>query len=145
MTSILGDVLDDRLAPDEPRYRSRGEAEMGRLLDHYGVPFLYEQPTPVCDEGRMRILYPDFTLPTRDNLLIEYAGMMDQPEYARRTNHKQRVYAANGLRSLFLYPVDLTGPRWTQGVLERIAYARPNTSKPRGSYQHRPAYGRRGL
>lgn len=142
---LLGDALDDRLAPDEPRYRSRGEAQIGRLLDHYGIPFLYEQPTPVCDEGRMRVLYPDFTLPARDNLLIEYAGMMDQPEYAFRTNHKQRVYAANGFQSLFLYPRDIVGPRWTHGVLERIAYARPNTSKPRWSYPQRPTYGRRWL
>ena len=44
--------LEDRLDPLEPPYKSRGEAQVGRLLDRYGIPFVYEQPTIVYDRGR---------------------------------------------------------------------------------------------
>lgn len=44
--------LEDRLDPSEPPYRSRGEAQVGRLLDRYGIPFFYEQSTLVYDRGR---------------------------------------------------------------------------------------------
>ena len=35
--------LEDVLGPNEPQYKSRGEAQVGRLLDRYDIPFLYEQ------------------------------------------------------------------------------------------------------
>jgi hypothetical protein len=60
--------LEDRLHPLEPPYRSRGEAQVGRLLDREQIPFLYEQPTLIYDRGRHRIWRPDFTLPTYGGL-----------------------------------------------------------------------------
>ena len=64
--------LEDRLDPLEPPYRSRGEAQIGRLLDRFGIPFFYEQPTLICDRGRHRVWRPDFTLPTYNGIsLIE--------------------------------------------------------------------------
>jgi len=50
--------LEDRLGPDEPPYRSRGEAQVGRLLDRYGLPFVYEQATIIYDRGRCRTWHP---------------------------------------------------------------------------------------
>jgi len=102
--------LEDRLAGQEPPYRSRGEAQVGRLLDRYGIPFLYEQPTWVVSRGRRRIWHPDFTLPTYDGLIVEYAGMPEIPEYMAGIRHKKRVYRANGLPAVFLC-------RWSRGRL----------------------------
>jgi hypothetical protein len=122
--------LEDRLGPREPPYRSRGEAQVGRLLDRYGIPFAYEQPTLVHDRGRHTIWHPDFTLPSYNDLILEYAGMMDVPHYAAGIRHKQRAYAANGLPALFVYPADLQGPRWSERVAYRIrtAIARPSVA-----------------
>ena len=126
--------LEDRLGPDEPPYRSRGEAQVGRLLDRYGMPFFYEYPTPIHDRGRYRIWYPDFTLPTYGRLVIEYAGMPDVPEYAQGIRHKQRAYAANRIPALFIYPLDLQGPAWPGRLVGRIYQAMP------GARSYAPRY-----
>lgn len=111
--------LEDRLGPDEPPYRSRGEAQVGRLLDRYGIPFFYEYPTPIYDRGRYRTWHPDFTLPTYGRLVIEYAGMLDVPDYAQGIRHKQRAYAANRIPALFVYPFHLHGQAWSACLIER--------------------------
>ena len=133
--------LEDRLGPLEPPYRSRGEAQVGRLLDRYGIPFQHEQPTLVYDRGRPRTWHPDFTL--YDGLILEYAGMMDVPDYAAGIRHKQRAYARNGLRTLFVYPRDLTGRNWPERLVARIrqagAYRPPRTNGNR-MYGRTPRY-----
>ena len=114
--------LGDRLDPLEPPYRSRGEAQVGRLLDRYGMPFLYEPPTLVLDGGRHRVWHPDFTLPTCGGLIVEYAGMPDVPGYMQGVRHKERVYAGNRMPALFLYPRNLRWPRWHGSALHHIRY-----------------------
>ena len=130
MTRPLSRELEDRVESLEPPYRSRGEARVGRLLDRYGIPFFYEQPTLIYDRGRYRIWRPDFTLPQYNGLVIEYAGMMDVPDYARGIAHKERAYAANALPALFAYPEDLVKPGWAKELAGRIeeAASRPTYS-----------------
>lgn len=135
--------LEDRLGPNEPPYRSRGEAQVGRALERYGIPFVHEQPTPIYDRHRHRTWYPDFTLPTRNGLILEYAGMMDVPDYAAGIRHKRRAYAQNGLRVLFIYPRDLRGPSWPERLVERIhraGVARACSSYGSESYRRAPGY-----
>lgn len=112
--------LEDRLQKLEPPYRSRGEAQVGRVLDRYGVPFYHEQPTLILDRGRYRVWHPDFTLPTYNGMIIEYAGMMDVPDYAEGIRHKEQTFKANGIPALFVYPENLTGPVWPERLYERI-------------------------
>ena len=81
--------LEDRLGPNEPPYRSRGEAQVGRMLDRYGIPFFYENPLILHDRGRYRIWHPDFMLPSYGNLVVEYAGMPDRPDYMAGIRHKE--------------------------------------------------------
>ena len=119
--------LDARLAALEPPYRSRGEAQVGRLLDRYGIPFFYEQPLVVLDRGRHCTWHPDFTLPTYGNMIIEYAGMPDVREYMLGIQHKQRTYRRNGIRAMFVYPQDLTGPGWPEELYHRIEQAGQQT------------------
>lgn len=115
--------LEAALARLEPPYRSRGEAQVGRLLDRYGIPFVYECPTQVYDRGRYRTWHPDFTLIAHGSVVVEYAGMMDDPAYAAGIRHKQRAYAANGIPAFFVYPADLTGPCWPEWLARRILAA----------------------
>ena len=115
--------LEERLGPDEPPYKSRGEAQVGRLLDRYGIPFFYEQPAIVLDRGRHGIWHPDFTLPGYNGLIVEYAGMPDVQEYMAGIRHKSRVYAANGIPAVFVYPYDIQGPNWPEKVVGQIERA----------------------
>jgi len=111
------------LAPHEPRYRSRGEAQVGRLLDRYGIPFFHEQPTLIYDRGRYKSWHPDFTLPGYNGLIIEYAGMPDVPDYMAGIRHKQRAYRANEIPAMFVYPEHLRGPNWPEKLIERVYLA----------------------
>ena len=112
--------LEDRLSPLEPPYRSRGEAQVGRLLDRYGIPFFYEQPTVVLDRSRHRIWRPDFTLPDYNGAVVEYAGMPDLPGYMDGVRRKRRTYKANEIPAMFVYPRHLTGPDWPGRLIERV-------------------------
>jgi hypothetical protein len=137
--------LEDRLGKLEPPYRSRGEAQVGRLLDRYGIPFFYEQPTIVYDRGRNRIWRPDFTLPHQDNLIVEYAGMPEIPAYAAGVQHKIAAYQANGMKAVFVYPQDLTGPNWPERVIKKIYGVRgPSSSQYGASRRGVSAYRRSG-
>lgn len=123
MTPDRSARLEDQLGPDEPPYRSRGEAQVGRVLDRYGVPFFYEQATIVYDRDAYRVWHPDFTLPTYASLVLEYAGLLDRPDYAAGIRHKAVAYARNGIPALFVYPRDLLGPRWPERLCEQIRQA----------------------
>jgi len=112
--------LEEYLARLEPPYQSRGESQVGRFLDRYGIPFSYEQPLIVYDRGRHRIWHPDFTLPTYQGLIMEYAGMPEIDDYMTGIRHKEHTYKANGIPALFVYPFDLKGPDWPGRLYERI-------------------------
>ena len=114
------DRLEDRLGAHEPPYRSRGEAQVGRVLDRYGIGFDYERPTPVTTDYGQRFWRPDFTLPGYDDLIVEYAGMPDRPDYMAGVRYKQHVYDRNGYAALFVYPGDLTGPDWPGRLVRRL-------------------------
>jgi len=112
--------LSDRLGPGEPPYRSRGEAQLGRLLDRYGIPFFYEQPRLIYDRGLYRVWRPDFTLPQQQGMVLEYAGMADIPDYAAGIRHKRRAYASNGIPAVFIYPKDISRPGWPERIIRQL-------------------------
>ena len=118
-------LLEQHLAQREPPYRSQGEAQIGRLLDRYGIAFFYEQPLLIHDRGRQRTWHPDFTLPGYNNLVVEYAGMPDRDDYMNGIRHEKRAYQANGIEALFLYPRDLQGANWQAKIYQHLQAYRP--------------------
>ena len=90
--------LEDELSELDPPYRSRQEAQLGRMLDRYGIPFFFEQPVLVYDNGRHEIVKPAFTLPTYAGLVMEYAN---KPEGVHR---RQRLYQDNGIAAVIAQP-----------------------------------------
>jgi len=112
--------LEATAAALEPRYTSAGEAQIGRMLDRYGVPFFYEQPVLVLDRGRHEIWHPDFTLPDYRGAVIDYAGRTNRPERVVDTGQRQRVYEANGIAALVVHPFDPHGPQWEERLYSRI-------------------------
>ena len=102
-------------------FRSRGENRLAAAMDHYAIRYVYEQPTPIIDHrGRQRVWHPDFTLPDYGELIVEYAGMPDRPDYMAGVRCKQRAYEANGRPALFLYPRELHEPGWPERICRRI-------------------------
>lgn len=138
MTGPPSGGLEDRVESLESPYRSRGEARVGRVLDQYGIPFYYEQPTLIFDRGRYRVWHPDFTLPSHNGLVVEYAGMMDVPDYARGIAHKKLAFAANAIPALFIYPQDLARPEWQPSLITQIEQAASESSL---RYRQRSRYG----
>ena len=99
----------------DPEYESRGQAEIGRMLDEYRVPFFYKNPILVWEDGERRIKRPDFTLPTYNNTVIEYTPVPD--EAAREDS---RIYKENRIAALFLRDSDITGPDWQQKLYDKL-------------------------
>jgi len=76
---------------EPPRFASRAELECAKVLDYYGVPWLYEPRTFVLEEeadGRVTEAFtPDFYLPEQD-LFIEITVM--KQSLVTRKNRKLR-------------------------------------------------------
>ena len=74
-----------------PRFASLAELECAKVLDYYGVPWLYEPRTFVLEEdeeGRVTVAFtPDFYLPEQD-LYVELTVM--KQSLVTRKNRKLR-------------------------------------------------------
>ena len=99
----------------QPEYQSAGQAQIGRMLDNYQIPFFYREPHLVWENGQRTIRRPDFTLPTYDNAVIEYT---------RRDGHaidrKKELYRQNQITALFLHESDLAAPNWQRRLYDRL-------------------------
>jgi len=114
--------MDERGYQEEenetPAYRSKAEVQIARLLDREGIAFRYEHPLAVIDRSRVRIWYPDFTLPEY-GMIIEYFGMNDDPGNRRRAEHKMQVYQETGIEGVFLTEESFRGD-WPARVVGQI-------------------------
>ena len=76
---------------DPPRFANEAELEYAKILDYYGIPWLYEPRTFVLerdDEGRViEAFSPDFYLPDQD-LYLEVTVM--KQSLVTRKNRKLR-------------------------------------------------------
>ena len=80
-------ALEGRLiSPDYP-YESKAEADIAKMLDSYGIPFFYKQPTLVIENGKRCIEYADFFLPTYNGLAIDYIIESNSAIYRRKKKH----------------------------------------------------------
>ncbi len=78
------------------RVRSKSEIIIADTLDEFEIPYLYEKPIKFSKGG---IVHPDFTLlnvKTRQEILWEHFGMMDDIEYRNNAFMKIREYESNG-------------------------------------------------
>lgn len=69
------------------------------------------------DGGKTKIWYPDFYLSC--GLVVEYFGIEGSHDYRKRTEHKLKVYARNGIPVVPVFPQDLKGA-WQYRLLARI-------------------------
>ena len=80
---------------EPPRFASRAELECAKVLDYYGIPWLYEPTTFVLEtdaDGRVTEAFaPDFYLPQQD-LYLELTVM--KQSLVTRKNRKLRKLRA---------------------------------------------------
>ena len=116
-------ALENRLVGPYYPYESKEEASIAKMLDSYGIPFLYKQPTLVVENGKRCIEYADFFLPTYNGLAVDYIIESNSAIYRRKKN----VYQDNQIPAVLMTRRDMQQPDWQKGLyraLER-AYHRP--------------------
>lgn len=82
------------------RVRSKSEMLIADTLARMGVPYHYEYPLTLNDNGHTFTMNPDFlclNLRTRQEFIWEHFGMMDDAAYSSKTVKKLRTYAQNGI------------------------------------------------
>ena len=114
MTSL--DAMADKPGDRASRYRSEAERSIADILNAYGIPFYYKQPTLVVDNGHRCIEYVDFWLPTYAGLSIDYLVDPRGDAYKR----KMRVYSENQVPATLLTKRDISGRDWQQRLYRRL-------------------------
>ena len=103
----------------DPPYESRQELMIGRLLDQYGIPFFYKQPTIVYNQGKNEIWKPTFTLLSYGGLVIDYLPITGQ-DPSNQINMRKQIYKYNQIPATVLGPPDLDKPNWQESLYEKI-------------------------
>jgi len=126
-------TLDDRIAGSRARFESRQKAAIAKMLESYGIPFSYKQPTLVNDNGQKTIEYVDFFLPTYNGLAIDYVVDTKSKIYLR----KEQIYTQNRMQAVLVTRRDLYDKSWQSKLyrkLERLYHRRP-VYRSSGSYR----------
>lgn len=128
---FIDSIPDLRTA--RPSYRSEAERSIAEMLDSYGIPFYYKQPTLVVDNGRRCIEYVDFFLPTYAGLSLDYCADPRGHAYQR----KVRIYSENQVPAALLAKGDISGRDWQQRLYSQLErrYHMGRNYRPRGKYR----------
>ena len=116
---IKTEQLDEMLSELDPTYESKQELMIGRLLDQYGIPFFYKQPTIIYNQDRNEIWKPTFTLLSYGGLVIDYIPDTGQ-DYSRQIDLRKQIYNYNQIPATVLGPPDLDKPNWQESLYERL-------------------------
>jgi len=118
--------LEKSLADLEPPYESEPEQRIGRLLDRYGLPFFYRQPTIIYDQGRNQIMKPSFTLLSYGGAVIDYIPNTANDQRIRQ----EQLYRYNQIPAVVLGPPDLDKPNWDENLYKRLKEISRQTFNP---------------
>lgn len=78
------------------RVRSKSEIIIADKLSKYGIPYRYEYPITTASGI---VLHPDFyclNVRSREEIILEHFGMMDDPDYAENAMKKIDLYHSEG-------------------------------------------------
>lgn len=106
--------LQDLLTELDPPYESKEELKIGHMLDQYGIPFFYRQPTVIYNDGKNEIWNPSFTLPQYGCSVIDYIAQEKQ------ATERINIYRYNQIPATVLGPKDLDRPNWQRSLYEKI-------------------------
>ena len=103
----------------ENNYKSEGERKIADFLNRYDIHYVYEKPTLVQDrDSKLRVWYPDYTLPEFD-IILEYYGLAGDNEYDKGIKRKQEVYLNGNNKVISVYP-SMFRENWQGYILESI-------------------------
>jgi hypothetical protein len=117
-------ALEERVESSMNRFESREKAAIAQMLESYGIPFFYKQPTLVNDNGQKTIEYVDFFLPTYNGLAIDYVVDTKSKIYLR----KEQIYSQNQMQAVLLTRRDFYEKDWQSTLyrkIERLCHRRP--------------------
>ena len=103
----------------DPPYESKGELQIGRVLDQYGIPFFYRQATIIYHEGKNEIWKPSFTVYPYGGLVVDYIPGSEQGQNDKLLR-KEQVYRYNHIPAVLFGPKDLGEPNWQEMLYGRI-------------------------
>jgi len=106
MTKKWYDGLEEKVDAS-PDYKSYSEKIVAGALESQGIRFAYEDPLEVKDVyGKKRTWHPDFHLKDL-GIILEYVGRPDDKGYMEGIRKKEKVYAAEGVKVVWIYPADI--------------------------------------
>ncbi|MDD5134431.1 MAG: hypothetical protein PHP01_03345 [Phycisphaerae bacterium] len=108
--------IDEKLVGPEYPYESKQEVAIAGMLENYGIPFLYKQPTLVIENGKRCIEYADFFLPAYNGLAIDYIIESNSAIYRRKKN----IYQDNQIPAVLITRKDLNQNGWQKNLYHRL-------------------------
>ena len=107
----------------DPPYESKEDAQIGHMLEDYGVPFFYKQATLLQDQGQRKVTHVDFNLPTYNGMVIDY---IVDPNSSNDHN-KRALYEQNQIPAVLVTQEYLKSPTWQQELYKDLEelYHRP--------------------
>ena len=100
------------------------ELEIGRVLDMYGIPFFYRQPTVILNPNteKNEIWKPAFTLP-------QYAcSVIDYIKNCSDIDNIKNIYRYNQIPAVVLGSKDMANSDFRQDLYQKIQAELVNTS-----------------
>ena len=122
--SELTDLLDEL----DPPYESKEELQIGRMLDQYGIPFFYRQPTVIYNDGKNEIWKPSFTLSQYGCLIIDYIAVSNDRDNQDIIRRREQIYNYNQIPATVLGPKDLDKSDWQQNLYQQLRHDLEKTS-----------------
>ena len=111
--------LEELLTELDPPYETKDELKVGRTLDQYGIPFFYQQPTIIYNEGENEIWKPSFTLYSYSGAVVDY--VTDSGENPQeRVLSRDRIYRYNQIPAVVLGPRDIEKPEWDKDLYQKL-------------------------
>ena len=111
--------LEDLLTELDPPYETTDELKVGRMLDQYGIPFFYQQPTIIYNEGENEIWKPSFTLYSYGGAVVDYvADSGENPQ--EHVLSRDRIYRYNQIPAVVLGPRDIDKPKWDKDLYQKL-------------------------
>lgn len=117
----------------DPPYETTDELKVGRMLDQYGIPFFYKQPTIIYNDGRNEVWKPSFTMFSYGGAVIDYVAGGEEIQIPT----KEQLYRYNQIPAVVVGPKDLGRPDWEASLYERLEQAYRRAFDPQ-SYVPQP-------
>jgi hypothetical protein len=125
-TDSLEAKVEDTLYP----YKTKEHKIIADTLSQYGIPFFYQQPTLVVENGKKMIEFADFFLPSYQGLAIDYIIESHSAIYRRKKN----IYQENSIPAILVSRKDLARPDFNRSLYKTL----------QSSYRIGTHYRRRG-